>query len=133
MGVLHRRRCATDRDHFAKSSPRGSGVVRLSAGASLGTSEAHGLEDAFNRTLDGAAAAVLVDLGAVHAAEPLVVHTLLRMVDQGHCVSLEFRLSAALERLLAASGVSHHLIAEPGGPWHRARPRGPRSRRRQLR
>jgi anti-anti-sigma regulatory factor len=133
MGVLHRHGSASHRDQLAKSRPRGPGaVVRLSTAARLGAGEARRLEDAYNRALDEGAAAVLIDLHAVLSVDPVVVHTLLRIVDQGHCVSLEFRLSAPLQRLLAAGGVRHHLVAEAAGPWLRRRPRGLRSRRRQL-
>jgi anti-anti-sigma regulatory factor len=133
MGVLHRHRSSGHRDQRGLSSGRGAAGVRVAASGALGVDGACRLEDAFNHALDEGAAAVLVDMSAVIASDSAIVHTLLRMVDQGHCVPLEFRLSAAVERLLASTGVSHHLVAEPGGPSRRRRRRGRRSRLQQRR
>ncbi|HZL54552.1 MAG TPA: STAS domain-containing protein [Solirubrobacteraceae bacterium] len=132
MGVLHRYAGARHSDQLTVSAARG-GRVRIAASGTLGLGEARRVEDAFNHELDEGAAAVLVDLRAVILADSCVVHTLVRMVDQGHSVTLEFRLSAAVQRLLEASGVSHHVIAEPGGPSLHRPQRRRRSRRPQLR
>ena len=114
MGVLNRNAGARHSDQLTVRLARG-GFVRIAASGTLGFVEACRLEDALNHELDKGATALLVDLSAVIVADSCVVHTLLRMVDQGHPVTLEFRLSAAVKRLLEASGVSHHVIAEPAG------------------
>jgi anti-anti-sigma regulatory factor len=132
MGVLHRNAGACPSDQLRVNIARG-GVVRIAAAGTLGFAEACRLEDALNHELDEGATALLVDLNAVVVADACVVHTLLRMVDQGHAVTLEFRLSAAVKRLLEARGVSHHVITEPGGPSLHRPQRRRRSRRQPLR
>jgi ABC-type transporter Mla MlaB component len=117
MGVLHGSSAARHRDHFTVSSAP-HGRVQIAVAGTLGPATALRLWDAFNGSLDAGARAVLVDLSAVDAVDAHVLHTLLGIVDQAHSVALEFRLGAAVERLLALGGVRHHLLgcATLGGP-----------------
>jgi anti-anti-sigma regulatory factor len=117
MGVLHGSAVARHRDDLTVSCAP-NGRVRIAADGTLGLAAARRLWDAFNDSLDTGARAVLVDLSAVDDVDARALHTLLGIVDQAHSVALEFRLSAAVERLLALAGVRHHLLGGSalGGP-----------------
>jgi anti-anti-sigma regulatory factor len=106
--VLHDCAATRHRDDFTVSCAPG-GPVRIAVGGTLGPVASRRLWEAFNDSLDAGARAVLVDLGAVDDVDARVLHTLLGIVDQAHSVALEFRLSAAVERLLELGGVRHLL------------------------
>lgn len=83
--------------------------VRVAAGGVLDLRRCRQLEDAFNATLDRQPPAIVVDLRAVTVIDSGGLYALLRMVDQSHCVEVEFRISRPVERLLERAGVKHHL------------------------
>jgi anti-anti-sigma regulatory factor len=87
----------------------GGAPIHSAAGGVLDLRRCRQLEDAFNDTLDRQPAAILVDLRAVTVIDPGGLYTLLRMVDQSHCVEVEFAISGPVERLLDRAGVKHHL------------------------
>jgi len=102
-------------EELSVTSETVGGTCRVGAAGEIDIATAPELESAFEAALNGAPAAILVDLRAVTFIDSTGMALLLRLIDRAGSTPVRFRISRPIERLLEIIGLEGRIpLADDG-------------------